>query len=275
MAVDMGTLVYGAVGALRVHRVEKRITASVGGDVVVRSQAARLVWEPRRVVASYAVPRTDVIGGLEPFIGDIGVEKPVRLGDGPSVLDPSTPFSIHTCPGQALTINSKAGELAGAAFAPEDPDLAEYVVLDWAAFDQWYEEAQPVMGHPHDPFDRIDCLPSSRHVVVSLHGQVLADTTRSTVLFETPLPLRYYLPPDDVRLDLLEPSPQRSVCAYKGVASYLSANVDGRVEPDVAWSYPEPLHDAVPVRDLISFFTERVDLRVDGVDIPRPVTPWS
>jgi uncharacterized protein (DUF427 family) len=272
----MGSLVFGAVGDLRVHPVEKWISASVGGTVVVSSKQARLVWEPRRVVASYAVPVADVDAALEPFAGSPAVEKPVQMGeDGPSVLDPSTPFSKHTCPGQVLSIRGRSAELVGAAFAPQDPDLASYVVLDWAAFDQWYEEADPVMGHPRDPFDRIDCLRASRHVVVSVNGTVLADSSRSTVLFETPLPKRYYLPRDDVRMDLLQPSPTRSVCAYKGLASYLSAEVDGKHVPDIAWTYPDPMHDALPVRDMVSFFSERTDLVVDGVEIPRPLTPWS
>ncbi|CAA9340439.1 MAG: hypothetical protein AVDCRST_MAG29-1447 [uncultured Nocardioidaceae bacterium] len=276
MAIQMAALVYGAVGTLRVHPVEKLVSASVGGDVVVSSQQARLVWEPRRVVASYAVPLSDVNGMLEPFTGDSGEEKPVRMGlDGPSVLDPRTPFAVHTCPGQSLSIRTGSTELAGAAFAPQDPDLAAYVVLDWGAFDQWYEEADPVMGHPRDPFDRIDCLRSTRHIVVSVDGTTLADSARPTVLFETPLPKRYYVPREDVRMDLLQPSRTRSVCAYKGLASYLSADVNGHRVADIAWTYPDPMHDALPVRDMVAFFSERTDLVVDGVEVPRPVTPWS
>ena len=148
-------------------------------------------------------------------------------------------------------------------------------MLDWHAFTQWYEEDEPVTGHPHDPFARIDCLRSNRHVVLSAKGQVLAETSRATLLFETSLPVRYYIPREDVAMNLLEPSPHHTVCAYKGQASYWSARLgDGRI-PDVAWSYQQPLHDALPVTGLLSFFTERIDLAVDGEQIPRPVTPWS
>lgn len=70
------------------------------------------------------------------------------------------------------------------------------------------------------------------------------------MLIETALPVRWYLPRQDVRMDLLTPSEKHTVCAYKGVASYLSA--DGA--PDVAWFYPAPLHDALLVKDLVGFW---------------------
>ena len=276
MAVRMFDVVFGVLPDLRVHPTAKRVRAEAGGRVVVDSRRVLIVWEPRRVVPSYAVPEDDVDGELVPFVGATGEESPVRLGaDGPRVLDPSTPFQVHSCPGTPLSISTTAGELLGAAFAPDDPDLDGYVVLDWNAFDQWYEEDQPVTGHPHDPFDRIDCLRSDRHVVISAGGTVLADTRQATLLFETPLPTRYYIPREDVRLDRLAPSDHRSVCAYKGDATYWSVQVDGLELADVAWSYEQPLADAVPVSGMIAFFTERLDLRVDDVAVDRPVTPWS
>jgi uncharacterized protein (DUF427 family) len=87
------------------------------------------------------------------------------------------------------------------------------------------------------------------------------------MLIETALPVRWYLPREDVRMDLLAPSDTKTVCAYKGIASYLSA--DGA--PDVAWCYPEPLNDALPVKDLICFWRPAKVL-VDGaaVDTSMP-----
>src|SRR5450759_4019894 len=107
-------------------------------------------------------------GRLAPTSMTSGAERPVQLrAGGPRVLTPGTPFSAHTCPGQALTILISAGALDGAAFAPGDAALEDYVVLDRSAFDEWREEEEIVMGHPHDPFGRIDVLRSSRHVVLS------------------------------------------------------------------------------------------------------------
>lgn len=276
MAVQMRDLIRGAFPELRVHPVEKWVRATVDDLLVVSSRSARVVWEPRRVVPVYAVPQEDVVGEIVPHVvDDAGPERAVNLDSGPPVLDPRTPFTVHSCPGTSLTIRTERGDLPGAAFAPVDPDLAGYVLLGWKSFTQWYEEDEPVVGHPHDPFDRIDCLRSSRRVTIGIDGQVLAESSRATWLFETPLPVRYYLPREDVAMDLLEPSPLRTVCAYKGHASYWSARVGDRVLPDVAWTYEQPLHDAVPVQGLVAFFTERLDLAIDGVAVPRPQTPWS
>lgn len=276
MAVPMKTLLAGALDEPRIHPVHKWLRACHGGKTVVDSRQALLVWEPGRVVPSYAVPVEDVDGDLAPYTGEARDAVPVRMGsDGPPVVAPGTPFNVHSCAGTALNVRTGGGDLVGAAFAPQDAELSGYVVLDWHAFDEWFEEEQAVIGHPHDPFIRIDCLPSSRHIVVALDGEMLADTSRAVMLFETLLPVRYYIPREDIRMDLLERSDTQTVCAYKGVASYWSANAAGETVPDIAWSYPEPLHDAVPVVNLVSFFNEGTDLIVDGETVPRPVTPWS
>jgi uncharacterized protein (DUF427 family) len=276
MAVQMSSVLMGALSELRVHPVARWIRATTGGETVVSTTRALLVWEPRRVVPSYAVPVTDVRGRLVPASSTSAPERPVQLlHGGPPVLTPGTPFSAHTSPGRALTILASAGALEGAAFAPDDAGLKDYLVLDWAAFDQWREEDEIVIGHPHDPFGRIDVLRSSRHVVLSSEEVVLADSTRPVLLFETSLPSRYYLPREDIRWGLLTPSQSRSVCAYKGVASYWTARLPGRDLPDIAWTYEEPRHDALNVAGLVAFYTERLDLVVDDTPVERPVSPWS
>ena len=106
---------------------------------------------------------------------------------------------------------------------------------------------------------------------VERDGEILAESSDPYLLFEPPLPVRYYLPPHDVRTELLAPSPTRTFCAYKGEAAYLSL----AGEEDVAWSYPRPLREAAEVTDRIAFFNERVDIVVDGKRLERVVTPWS
>jgi uncharacterized protein (DUF427 family) len=102
-------------------------------------------------------------------------------------------------------------------------------------------------------------------------GGLLAESSRPLLLFETLLPTRFYLPRADVIVDL-EPSETVSYCAYKGRASYLSLP-DGPA--DIAWTYHQPLREAEPVRDLVAFFNERVDVIVDGQPRQRPITPFS
>lgn len=275
MATRMSQLWWSAIDDLRVHPVRKWIRATVGTQTVIDTRRALLVWEPRRAVGSYAVPQDDVLGQLVAAAAAATPQRPVTMEDGPPVLDPTTPFAAHTTPGTPMTIQTPHANLTTAAFLPDDPDLAGYVVLDWNAFTQWYEEDEPVMGHPHDPFDRIDCLRSSRRVQIAHAGVSLASTNRPTLLFETPLPPRFYVPREDVAMDLLKPSETRTICAYKGRASYWSARVGDTILHDIAWSYEDPLRDGEPVRDLIAFFTERLDVTVDGENQPRQRTPWS
>lgn len=147
------------------------------------------------------------------------------------------------------------------------------MVLDFTSFD-WLEDDEEIIGHPRDPFHRVDIRASSAAVEVALDGVTLAKTNCAQLLYETLLPVRYYIPPSDVRLDLMKESPKRTVCPYKGQASYWSYPASGQ-GLNVAWSYDRRFRDAVQIHGLISFFNERVDLSVDGVLQPRPVTPWS
>lgn len=263
---------FESLAELSYEPVHKRVRALVGGRTVVDSRRAVLVWEPRRVVASYAFPIADMKAELKPAEGVAAQEHPVRLEEGgPTVLDPRTGFAVHSCPGQPLTLEVDGITVDGAGFRPDDPDLEDHVVLDFAAFDEWLEEAEPIVGHPQDPFHRIDVRLGDSRVQVDVDGVVVADSTAARLLFETNIATRYYLPREDVRMDLLTPSDTRTTCAYKGHAAYWS--VGGH--RDLAWTYDEPLSDARDVAGHIAFFNERVDVILDGERLPRPVTPWS
>jgi uncharacterized protein (DUF427 family) len=87
--------------------------------------------------------------------------------------------------------------------------------------------------------------------------------------------VRYYLPYEDVRTELLEASDTVSTCPYKGEARYWSVRVGDTVVPDVVWSYPNPIPENPKIKDLLAFYDERVDVVVDGEPQARPVTPWS
>lgn len=274
MAVQMAEFFFSAHDELRCHRTSSRIRAMVGEETVIDTTRALLVWEPRRIVPSYAVPIEDVKAALIPAAAPEVTENPLPFGDGPLVLTPSTPFAVHSCPGETRTIQASTRELSAAGFSPSDRDLTGYVLLDWAAFDRWMDEDEDLIAHPRDPFKRIDTRRSSRQVVVDIGGQTVAESRGPILLFETHLPTRYYLPAQDVNRNLLSPTDTRTKCAYKGVAEYWAAAGDTESR-DVAWTYRHPLHDAAPVKDMIAFFNERVDVTVDGQLQQRPQTPWS
>lgn len=262
MALQMGTHLASVRDVLRYEPLARRLRASRGGTPVCDTTRAFLVWEPGRLVPSYAVPAEDLL---------VEASDPGAPAGSPGSQGPPGP---HPEPGAVLTLHVGEEDLVAAGFRPDDPDLEGRVLLDSAAF-AWTEEAQPITGHPHDPFKRIDVLPSDRHVVVRLGGVVLAESTRPAALYETGLPTRWYLPRADVRMDRLEPSPVRTVCAYKGQASYYSVAGAGDEGAAIAWTYTEPLHDATPVRDLLCFWNERTDLELDGTAVPRPSSPFS
>jgi uncharacterized protein (DUF427 family) len=148
--------------------------------------------------------------------------------------------------------------------------LAEHIAFDWRKLDAWYEEDEEVFVHPRDPHHRVDVLDSSRHVQVVLDGQVVADSHRPRLLFETGLQTRYYLPKVDVRMELLEPTSTTSQCPYKGNAVYWSVRLGDKVYPDVVWSYPFPTPECPKIQNLLAFYNEKVDLYVDGELQPKP-----
>jgi uncharacterized protein (DUF427 family) len=153
--------------------------------------------------------------------------------------------------------------------------LAGHAAFYWRKLDEWFVEDEQVFGHPRDPYHRIDTYRTSRPVRISVDGEAAAESTRAVALFESGLPARFYLPAEDVRMDLLEPSEKTSRCAYKGIASYWHVRAGDTLHEDLAWTYAEPNTDVDAIRGLISFFNERVDLELGGQIQERPVTQWS
>ena len=252
MSILLSEARHHQLSELRHEPTAKWVRATVDGRVVADSTRPVLVWEPRRFVPSYAVPEEDLDVELTPV--------PAEGSDGHLLLHPGIPFSRHSTPGESFTLRTPGRDLDSAAFRPADPDLAGLVVLDFAAFDTWQEEDEIIRGHPRDPFHRVDVRRSNRHLRIELDGQVLADTHRPTLVFETNLATRYYLPREDVQVEL-KPSDTTTICAYKGEASYWS--VPGH--EDVVWGYEHPLPDAADLAGLVAFYDEKVQVTVDGV----------
>ncbi|MGW2519672.1 DUF427 domain-containing protein [Streptomyces sp. NPDC001617] len=232
------------------------------GDVtVVDSRRPVLVWEPDLPVPQYAFPRADVREDL------------LRPAKNP-------PVGRHTGSRVFYDLEVDGELLENAAWTFPAADLAEHIAFEWfrrsgRGLDHWYEEEEEIFIHPRDPHKRVDAIPSSRHVQVRVDGTLVADTRRPVLLFETGLPTRYYVPREDVRLDLLVPTDHHTGCPYKGTATYWSWRGEADVPPNVVWSYPEPLPAVGAVKGLLAFYNEAVDITVDGEPQERPVTPFS
>jgi adenylate cyclase len=106
---------------------------------------------------------------------------------------------------------------------------------------------------------RLSIEPSPRRVRVVWNGVTVAETERALRLRETRHEPVYYLPREDVRMDLMRPSSYRTHCPFKGDASYWSLEVDGRVAENVLWGYEDPLPEAEALRGHVAFYRSRVD----------------
>jgi uncharacterized protein (DUF427 family) len=162
------------------------------------------------------------------------------------------------------------------AGAVPDPHVDGHVTVDWNALDRWLEEDEEVFVHPRDPYHRIVVARSARRVVVLLDGTELATSTAARGLWETGLPVRWYLPRGDVQMELLEPSETITHCAYKGTPVHYSARTPAGLVTDVGWSYVDDVtREAEDISGYVAFYNERVDIEVAGVRLERPQTPWS
>ena len=167
----------------------------------------------------------------------------------------------------------ETGQLPRYAFPAKHVDLDgepaqgldDHVVVAWDAADAWFEEDERVLVHPRDPYHRVDTFATSRRIDVRLRGMPLASSTRATALYETGLPVRYYLPRADVRMDLLQPSATVTECPYKGTARHWSAVIEGEVVEDIAWSYEHDIRrEGEAVRDLVCFYDTKAEIDVDA-----------
>ncbi|MGB0112590.1 MAG: DUF427 domain-containing protein [Ilumatobacteraceae bacterium] len=242
---------------VRIEPNPKWIRGTVGGRTVVDSRDARFVWEVPYYPAWY-FPLADVDATL--------------IDNGTTLRSPSR--------GDGTRYDLVVGDITipDAAWRHLDSPVAELrdlVRIEWRALDSWFEENVEVFVHPRSPEVRVDALPSSRHVRVSVDGALVADSAHAVVLFETGLPPRYYLPQTDVRMDLLTPTDTTTGCPYKGSAHYWNVTVGDDVHTDLAWGYRTPLPESEAIAGHVCFYNERVDIELDGVTTERPTTKFG
>jgi uncharacterized protein (DUF427 family) len=225
----------------------RRVRTYFGGKLIADSDRALLVYETKRPPA-YWFPTADVRMGY------------LRREGNPDAATETIRWR--------LVVDDRVADNAARAYAKPADDRAAlegHLTFYWNEMDAWFEEDEEVFVHPRDPYTRVDTVHSSRHVRVEIRGVVVAETRRPVLLFETGLPTRYYLPKQDVRMDLLVPTSTVTRCPYKGVARYWSGPVGDEMIQDIAWAYPAPIPECPKIENLLSFYNERVNLYVDGV----------
>jgi uncharacterized protein (DUF427 family) len=130
------------------------------------------------------------------------------------------------------------------------------------------EGQESVWDYPRPP--RVES--TAEHVVVRLGGAVVAETREALRVLETSHPPVYYLPVEAFAPGALEPAPGRSVCEFKGAASYLTLRGGAAVAEGAGWTYPEPMPGFEVLRGTVALYPGRTDsCTVDGERVqPQP-----
>lgn len=243
---------------VRMEPSPKRVRAYLDGTAVADSIRPVLVWEVP-YYPTYYFPAADVRVDL---LVDTGETKRSPSRGAGHLYD--------------VQVGDRVAEKAAIRHLDSPvEELRDLVTFTWDALDHWFEENEEVRVHARNPYARVDALPSDRHVQVLVDGATVADSTHATLLFETGLPTRYYLPKPDVRMDLLTPTGTISHCPYKGDARYWSVATGETTHDDVVWGYDFPLPESIRVAGLVCFYNEKVDIVLDGVPLDRPETKFS
>ena len=153
---------------------------------------------------------------------------------------------------------------------PGTPPITDRVAFYWDAVEHWYEEDEEVFVHPRDPYHRVDLVPSSRTVRVSLDG-VVAGRVEPAAGVLRDQPADALVPPQGGSRRRLRADDARTRCPYKGTASYWSVGGND----DIAWSYEDPIPAAAALLGLVSFYDEVVDVDIDGERQERGYSPFA
>lgn len=225
--------------------LRRRMRVELGGATIALSDDVVLLHEPGRYPVAY-FPIADV---------------------DPGVLADESRTTPHQDLGATAWFTVKGGDrtVAHAAWRfsalPEWADILEgRVAFAWRMMDAFFEEDDRIVGHAADPYHRVDIRQTSRHLVVKLGDQVLAETRRPLALFESGFAPRWYVPREDVDEAALTLSPFQTFCPYKGVASYYNAGDATKI----AWSYVDAWREVARVSNMVSFQQNLVDVFLDG-----------
>jgi uncharacterized protein (DUF427 family) len=188
--------------------------------------------------------------------------------DGRIVVDTERALLVHRR-NRPLSYAFPADEVEGLPAEPV-PEAPGYVHVPWDAVDTWREEGRKLVHYPPNPYHRVDCRPTRRRLQVQVLDTTLVDTDDTVILFETALQPRLYVNPALVRTDVLRQTQTSSYCNYKGFATYWAAVIGDTVVDDVAWSYPDPPPESMPIKGYLSFDETRADVVAELPTLTSP-----
>lgn len=219
-----------------------------------------------------AVPRCATY--VEPLLRRVRafMEAKASSADSKPVIDSEQVVLVHRA-GRPPSYAFPRADVASSVPTQPEPAAQGYVQVPWDAVSAWYEEETRVLGHPMNPYHRIDCLRAQRQLRVTVASALLVDTTDVVCLYETSRLPQLYVRRELVRMDLLHRSATVTYCPYKGSATHWTASVGGKIVPDVAWSYDDPYPESAPIAGLLGFYPERVSAIQDvpgWFEVPPP-----
>jgi uncharacterized protein (DUF427 family) len=216
------------------------------------------------LVAGRGPLSSDPAGWFSPAVPDdvVYVEPHPRrvqaIRGGRTLIDTERALLVHRR-NHPLSYAFRADDVDG---LPSQPvaEAPGYVAVPWDAVDTWLEEGRTLVHYPPNPYHRVDCRPTKRRLRVAVSGATLVDTDDTVIVFETALEPRLYVDPAHVRTDVLRPSATSTYCNYKGTATYWTAAIGDTVAEDVAWSYPDPPPESLPIKGFLSFDATRAEV---------------
>ncbi len=256
LAWQQGPLASGATGTFLVAEplpqrmlyaepLRRRMRVMFGGTWIAQSDDVVILHEPGRYPVAY-FPKADVAD---------------------RVLEATERTTAHAELGRTSWYVVRQGDQEAPRGAWEHTGLpafadilADRVAFAWHAMDAFYEEDERILGHAADPYHRIDIRQSSRHLVVRAGDEIVADTHRPLVLYESGFAPRWYVPREDLRAQHLAPVSRQTFCPYKGLCDYYDIGDAGRA----AWSYRDAYREVDRIDDLISFEPDKVMVTIDG-----------
>jgi uncharacterized protein (DUF427 family) len=219
-----------------------------GGKWIADSEHVLLLFEPDRYPMAY-FPETDV---------------------SPDILQRTEHTSRHPDLGPTCWYAVRAGDKSAPRGAWQHIDLPTYaselkgrIAFAWPAMDAFYEEEERILGHAADSYHRIDIRQTSRSLVARHHDQIVADTKRPMVLYESGFAPRWYVPRADIDESALTPVEHQTFCPYKGLCSYYDIG-DARL---AVWSYRDAYPEVGRISGLVSFEPEIVSVQLDGIQL--------
>ena len=253
---QQGPLATGAIGRFLVpvelpermlfaEPLRRRMRVRFGDTWIADSEDVVLLHEPARYPVAY-FPLGDVVA---------------------DVLAAEERTTKHKDLGVTSWYTVSAGESTKARAAWQHIELPDYaselkgrVAFAWRAMDAFYEEDERIVGHAADAYHRIDIRQTSRQLVVRAGDQVVADSSRPLVLYESGFAPRWYVPRADVDEAALMPVEGQTFCPYKGLCSYYDIG-DAR---GAAWGYEDAWTEVRRISGMVSFEPDKIEVELDG-----------